>query len=74
MPIPDYETLMLPVLRFAAKSGGSEVSTPEAARVLANEFSLSEEERTALLPSGIPRCGPISSPSLVHPQTTGRNT
>jgi len=52
MPIPDYETLMLPVLRFAAKSGGGEVSTPEAARVLANEFSLSEEERTALLPSG----------------------
>ena len=52
MPIPDYETLMLPVLRFAAKSGGGEVSTPEAARVLANEFRLSEEERTALLPSG----------------------
>lgn len=52
MAIPDYETLMLPVLRFAAKAGGGEVSTPEAAQVLANEFQLSEQERTALLPSG----------------------
>lgn len=52
MAIPDYETLMLPVLRFAAKAGKDEVSTPETARVLANEFRLTEQERTALLPSG----------------------
>jgi restriction system protein len=52
MAIPDYEMLMLPVLRLAATHGGGEVSTPEAARVLANEFQLSEQERTALLPSG----------------------
>ena len=52
MPIPDYETLMLPLLRLAAAEPANEVSTPEAARVLASEFHLSEQERTALLPSG----------------------
>lgn len=53
MAIPDYESLMLPVLRFASRGGAGEVSTPEASRVLANEFNLSEQERTALLPSGL---------------------
>ena len=52
MPIPDYESLMLPLLQLAAKNGHEEVSTREAANILADQFSLTEQERTALLPSG----------------------
>lgn len=52
MLIPDYETLMLPLLRFAAQNPPAEVSTREAANNLADQFNLSAEERTTLLPSG----------------------
>ena len=51
MAIPDYQSLMLPLLRLAGTSR-SDVSTPDAARVLATEFKLTEDERTTLLPSG----------------------
>jgi len=51
MPIPDFQTLMRPLLRLA--SDGKEHSTKESVNQLASEFSLSEEERHALLPSGV---------------------
>lgn len=50
MPIPDYQTLMLPLLRFAGDR--AEHSLREAIESLADEFLLSDEERRALLPSG----------------------
>lgn len=50
--IPDYESLMLPLLMLAARDAAAEVSAPDAARTLAEQLGLSEEDRTALLPSG----------------------
>lgn len=50
MPIPDYQTIMLPLLRFAADK--QEHSLREAVEILANQFSLTEVERQELLPSG----------------------
>lgn len=49
MPIPDFQTLMLPVLQLAAHG---EVRISDAVERLANEFHLSPEERSNLLPSG----------------------
>lgn len=50
MAIPDFQTIMLPLLKLA---GDGEVhSIREAVRQLADDFSLSEEESTELLPSG----------------------
>ena len=49
MPIPDYQTLMLPVLRLAAKG---EQRVADVADHVADEFGLSNEERETLLPSG----------------------
>ena len=48
--IPDYQTVMLPLLRFAADK--REHSTREAIEQLANHFGLTEDERKELLPSG----------------------
>src|SRR6185295_7588313 len=50
--IPDYESLMFPLLRLAAQTPQMEVSAREAASVLADQFNLTDDERTALLPSG----------------------
>lgn len=50
MPIPDFQTLMRPLLQLA--SDGREHSIKEVVSELASEFSLSEQERHALLPSG----------------------
>ena len=47
--IPDYQTLMLPVLQSCADG---EVVTSEVIDALANEFKLTLEEREQLLPSG----------------------
>jgi restriction system protein len=52
VPIPDYESLMLPLLRLAARDSLAEISTRDAALALADQFKLSDEERSALLPSG----------------------
>src|SRR5258708_40240244 len=52
MPIPDYETLMLPLLNLAAANPGSELPTLAAVKSLADKFNLTEEERRELLPSG----------------------
>lgn len=50
MAIPDYQTIMLPLLKFA--SDEKEHSIHEAIKVLADQFNLSPEERKELLPSG----------------------
>jgi len=50
MAIPDYETLMLPVLRLAGD--GQEHRISEVVDQLARDFQLTEEERQQLLPSG----------------------
>lgn len=47
--IPDYQSLMLPVLRYAAES---EQRVPDLADRIANDLGLSDEEREELLPSG----------------------
>ncbi|TRB06352.1 restriction endonuclease [Agrobacterium tumefaciens] len=49
MAIPDYQNLMLPVLRLAAE--GEQRVTDISDRI-ADEFGLGDEEREALLPSG----------------------
>lgn len=50
MTIPDYQTLMLPVLSLAAR--GPEVVFRDAIEKLADEFSLTDAERSEVLPSG----------------------
>ncbi len=50
MSIPDYQTLMLPLLRLAAD--GSEHRFRDAVEQLAAEFQLSDQERATMLPSG----------------------
>jgi len=48
--IPDFQTLMLPVLKLAAD--GEEHKFRQAVEEVAEEFNLSTEERNQLLPSG----------------------
>lgn len=50
MSIPDFQSVMLPLLRFAADQ--QEHSTREAIDALAQEFHLTDEELAQLLPSG----------------------
>jgi len=50
MTIPDFQTVMLPLLQLA--SDGKEHILREAGERLAIEFNLSEEEKSQLLPSG----------------------
>src|SRR3954451_2727374 len=49
MSIPDYQSLMLPLLRYVAEN---ERRVREAIDFLADQFSLTEEERNHRLPSG----------------------
>jgi restriction system protein len=50
MAIPDFQTLMLPLLQFAADD--EEHTIKQATAFLADRFELSPEERSQLLPSG----------------------
>lgn len=49
MAIPDYQTLMLPVLQVAAEG---ETRVPIASEEIADTLGLSQDEREELLPSG----------------------
>lgn len=49
MAIPDYQTLMLPVLTIAAEG---ETRVPLAANKIADRLGLTEDEREEMLPSG----------------------
>ena len=50
MTVPDYQTLMLPVLQVA--EDGVEHTIAEVVEILANAFELTESDRSELLPSG----------------------
>jgi restriction system protein len=50
MPIPDYQSIMLPLLKFARDR--MEHSLRETIEALADKFGLTDEERSELLPSG----------------------
>ncbi len=50
MAIPDFQSLMLPLLKLA--SDGAEHNTNEAIEKLAQQFKLGENDRLDLLPSG----------------------
>ena len=52
MAVPDYQSVMLPLLEYAANRNG-ELSTGEAADALAVSLGLSEEDLKQMLPSGI---------------------
>jgi restriction system protein len=49
MSIPDFQTLMLPVLKLSAEK---EWRISDASERLADDYKLSQEDRTTLLPSG----------------------
>ena len=51
MPIPDFQTLMLPLLVHL--SDGKEHSNQETLKSLAEHFKLSDDELAQLLPSGL---------------------
>ena len=50
MAIPDFQTLMLPLLQLA--SDGNVHYIHDAVNQLADQFELTDEERAKLLPSG----------------------
>jgi restriction system protein len=50
MTVPDYQSLMLPLLKITAD--GDEHSLSESIEALAQHFSLSDQDRKELLPSG----------------------
>jgi restriction system protein len=50
MPIPDFQTLMLPILKLATDG---EQSNKDCIKIISDQFSLSPEEREELLPSSL---------------------
>ncbi len=50
MAVPDYQTLLLPLLRLAGSRSAQTLAQAEA--LLADEFALSDADRQARLPSG----------------------
>ncbi|XWW45303.1 restriction endonuclease [Fibrella sp. USSR17] len=53
MPVPDFQSIMLPLLKFCAD--GAEHTPREAVEALAKMFNLTDEDRQELLPSGTQR-------------------
>lgn len=51
MAIPDFQSVMLPLLRLCAD--GKEHAIGETTDILADQFKLTDDERKALLPSGV---------------------
>ncbi|MDA8404155.1 MAG: restriction endonuclease [Desulfobacteraceae bacterium] len=52
MGVPDYQSLMLPLLQFTGRKN-DETSTGEAVEILAKELGLTDGELKEMLPSGI---------------------
>jgi restriction system protein len=52
MAVPDYQSVMLPLLRFTAQKE-AETSTSEAVEALVKELGLTEDDLKEMLPSGI---------------------
>ena len=84
MPIPDFQSLMLPVLR--QYQDGDTHANADVRKALAEEFKLTTDEQTALLPSGqqgifsnrvawatayLKRAGLLESPSRGKYRMTG---
>ena len=53
MPVPDFQSIMLPLLKFSAD--GIEHTPREAVESLAKTFNLTDQDRQELLPSGTQR-------------------
>lgn len=53
MPIPDFQTMMLPILKIL--SDGQKRRNGDISKEIANHFSLTDEEKRELLPSGSQR-------------------
>jgi len=85
LPIPDFQSFLLPVLQLA--DDGAEHSLDDARNVLAEKFGLTSEERAELLPTGrqrrfdnrvnwakvyLQRAGLLSSSRRAHFQITDR--
>jgi len=85
MAIPDYQSIMLPLLRLTRDQ--QEHSLREAIEALSTEFELSDDERKELLPSGrqstfdnrvgwartyLKKAGLLESTRRAHFQITGR--
>jgi restriction system protein len=51
MTVPDYQSLMLPLLKHAGARNG-EVTTSDAVEILAQDLKLTEEDLREMLPSG----------------------
>lgn len=51
MAVPDYQSLMLPLLQFAEEKG-AEISTSDAVEVLASRLRLGDADLKEMLPSG----------------------
>lgn len=54
MAVPDYQSLMLPLLQFADKNK-DEISTDDAVEALGVQLSLSTDDLKEMLPSGVQR-------------------
>jgi len=52
MAVPDYQTFMLPVLRYAGANEKRLIHKTEIIDAIAKEFNLSEEDLREMLPSG----------------------
>src|SRR5947199_9068570 len=50
MPVPDFQSLMLPLLKITGD--GNEHTTSEVVEILAQQFGLNEDDRDEMLPSG----------------------
>src|SRR5258708_30282707 len=50
MPVPDFQSLMLPLMKIAGD--GNEHTTSETIETLAQQFGLGEDDRDEMLPSG----------------------
>lgn len=53
MAVPDYQTFMLPVLRYAAARPNEVIPIKVLLDAMAQEFALSEEDLNEMLPSGV---------------------
>jgi restriction system protein len=53
MAVPDYQTFMLPVLRYAAARPNEAIPIKVLLGAMAQEFALSEEDLNEMLPSGV---------------------
>lgn len=85
MAVPDYQSFMLPVLRYAGASPSKSIPIKELYDSMADEFALTDEERNHRLPSGaqltyanrvgwaatyLKKAGLLGAPKRAHIQIT----